>query len=77
MHKEGSDSCIQTLWDPLSLLALRKTVVLMRETNSLSRVGDIDAATMHAGELADIKKNSSCRMIQNIICLNTQLISGL
>ena len=68
---EKSDSCMQKLWDPPSLLALRKAAVLMRETNSLGRVEDANTAAMHAGESVDIKEDSPCRVIQNIMYLNT------
>ena len=74
---EESDSYMQKLWNPPSLLALRKAAALMRETNSLSRVGDMDAAAVHAGKSAAIKKDSSCRVVQNVMCLNTQSISRL
>ena len=73
---EGSDSCMQKLWDPPSLLALRKAAALTRETISLGRVGDTDAAAMHAGESADVK-DSPCGVVQNVMCLNTQSIPGL
>ena len=62
---------MQKLWDPPSLLALRKAAVLMRETNSLGRVEDANTAAMHAGESVDIKEDSPCRVIQNIMYLNT------
>ena len=74
---EGSDSCMQKLWDPPSLLALRKAAVLTRKTNSLRKVGDADAAAIHAGKSADIKEDSSCGVMQNVMYLNTQSIPRL
>ena len=68
---------MQKIWDPPSLLALRKAAVLIRETDSLSREGDADAAAMHTGESVDIKEGSPCRVVRNVICLNTQSIPGL
>ena len=49
----------------------------MRKTDSLSEVEDADTAAMHAGKSADIKEDSSCRVVQNVMCLNTQSIPGL
>ena len=74
---EELDSCMRKLWDPPSLLALRKAAALMRKTDSLSGVGDADAAAMHAGESVDIKEDSPCRVMRNVMCLNTQLIPRL
>ena len=45
--------------------------MLTRETNSLSGVGDADAAAMHAGKSADIKEDSPCGVMWNVMCLNT------
>ena len=74
---EESDSCMQKLLNLPSLLALRKVVVLMRKTDNISEVNNIDATAMYTGESVDIKKDSSCGVVQNVICLNTQSISGL
>ena len=74
---EESDSCMQKLWNLSSLLALRKAAVLMRKTDSLSKVKDADTAAMHAGKSADIKEDSSCGVVWNIMCLNTQSILRL
>ena len=60
---EESDSYMQKLWNLSSLLALRKEAALTRKTDSLSRVRDADAATMHAGKSADVKEDSSCRVM--------------
>ena len=68
---EESDSCMWKLWDPPSLLALRKVAALTRETDDLSRVVDADAAAMHAGKLANVKEDSPCKVVQNVMCLNT------
>ena len=61
-----SDSYMQKLWNSSSLLALRKAAALIREIDSLSRVDNVDAAAMHASKSADIKEDSSCRVMQNI-----------
>ena len=37
----------------------------------------MDAAAMHAGESADVKEDSSCGVVQNVMCLNIQSIPGL
>ena len=74
---EKSDSCMQKLWNSLSLLALRKVAALIRETERLSRAEDMNAAAMHVGESVDIKKDSSYRVVQNVMCLNTQSILRL
>ena len=74
---EESDSCMRKLWDPPSLLALRKAAALTWETDSLSRVRDADATVMNTGKLADIKKDSSCGVVWNIMCLNIQSIPRL
>ena len=60
---EESDSYMQKLWNLSSLLALKKAVVLMRKTDSLSEVEDADTAAMHADKSADIKEDSSCRVV--------------
>ena len=71
---------MQKLWDPPSLLALRKAAALMRETDSLSEVGDADAAATHAGKSVDIKEDSPYRVVQNVMCLkypiNIQIVAG-
>ena len=54
---------MQKLWDSPSLLVLRKIAVLTRETDSLSRAEDADAAVMHTGKLVDVKKDSPCGVV--------------
>ena len=49
----------------------------MRKTDNLSKVEDADTAAMHAGKSADIKEDSSCGVVWNIMCLNTQSILRL